>query len=286
MPLFRGAISSPREKLAAAMPFRPISGLLQTMPASFGCVPPVLSILGNGTYGCCVSSQTGASIEAYSLYYGIGSETVVQDSEVIAFARAHGILNGAVITDVMDIMQSTGMTVGGKIYKEGPYKAVDWTNYPVLSAAIYQGPVNISVAANQVENSFSQTNGWWGYGWKKDSNQDHCVPLFGFGSAGDLASILKVNVPSAVNASDPAVLFYTWGSIGIVLHASLLAVMSGGEAWLRTPTTVGVTPPQPTPVPPPVPPGPTPTPSSGVIYIDTEAQAISLPSGWSVVPTN
>lgn len=282
MPLPRGAISSPREKLAAAQPFRPISALLQAIPTDFGCVPPTKSPLGNTKYGCCVSSQTGASIEAWSMYYGVGQETVVTDAEVIAFARSHGILNGAVITNVMDIMQTQGMTVSGKVYKEGPYKSVDWTNYQVLSAAIYQGPVNISVSADQLEGSFSDKDGWWGYGWRKDSGQDHCVPLFGYGSAGGLASIMKVSVPSGVNANDPAVLLYTWGSIGIVLHTALVNIMSGGEAWLRTPTTVGVTPQPPEPPTPPTP--PTPPNTSGVIYIDPEAQAVSLPAGWTVIP--
>jgi len=287
MPLFRGAIPSPRHKLASATPFRPISGLLQTMPTVFGCVPPQTSAFGNTSYGDCVSAQTGASLQAYPMWYGPGTEIGVSDSDVLNFARSHGILNGAVITDVMEIMQTEGMAVSATrlIYKEGPYKAVDWTNWSVLSAAIYQGPVNISVAANQIENAFSDKNGWWGYGWTKDSNQDHCVPLFGFGSAADLAALLKVTIPSGVSATDLAVLLRTWGYIGIVLYDALLAVMTDGEAWLRTPTTVGVTPPQPAPPTPPTPVPPTPTPSTGVIYIDTEAQAISLPPGWSVVPT-
>ena len=102
---------------------------------------------------------------------------------------------------------------------------------------------------------------------------------------------MKVSVPSAVHPADPAVLLRTWGSIGIVMFDSLNAIMIGGEAWLRTPTTVGVTPPQPAP-PGPTPgptPGPQPTPVGNVTYIDWDAEVIGgkwPPPGFTILPTH
>ena len=58
MPLLTGAIPSPRSKLAAAQPFRPMSALIQTMPSVFGCVPPNTSAFGNTSYGDCLDASS------------------------------------------------------------------------------------------------------------------------------------------------------------------------------------------------------------------------------------
>lgn len=270
----RGALRSPSHKAFAAP--RHVASVI---PASFGIVPGALQMWGNGTYGDCVSAEEAASKAAFSVFRG-APELLIPDATLVAWARQHGYLNGANLTDVMDTMISTGITVNGVTYKDGPYQSVDWTDDAVLSSAIYQGPVKIAVAANQVENSGAgQRNGWIGSGWRRDQNTDHCVALWGFGTARELAGLLGTTLDGRIDPSARSYLMYTWSTIGIVERQSMINVTD--EAWLRGPTTV----PDPVPAPTP-PPNPSPTPNgSGVVVIDLGSRTISGPSGWTVIPS-
>jgi hypothetical protein len=221
------------------------------VPASWGVVPTQLSVWGNDTYGDCVSAEEAAAKAMYSTMCGL-PETFITQQEVETWARQHGFLNGADITDVMDAMAKSGMSANGQTYDDGPYQSVDWTNDATLSSAIYQGPVKIGVAASQLENAVSSANGWWATGFKRDNNTDHCVNLCGFGTAEQLGALLNVSVPANVILSERCYLLFTWGTIGIIDKASMMAITE--EAWLRTPTTVGQGPaPSPAPAPSPSP---------------------------------
>ncbi len=262
----RGAIPSPRHKLLAAMPHRPRSGV----PDSFLAAPPKLQFWGNDTYGDCVSAEEAFAKAAFPLYLGL-PPLMIPDDVLTVWAKQHGFLNGADLTDVMDAMVTDGITFNGVTYKDGPPSSVDYTSDSVLSSAIYTGPIKIGVAAGQLETAVNTTNGlsgWFLSGAKNDQDEDHSVSLPGFGPAQVLASLLgraygiTIAVPSKVSPTARCYALFTWQSIGIIDQPSLIAIC--GEAWLRNPTTPGLVPPTPvpTPVPPsPVPPGPGPVPS-------------------------
>jgi hypothetical protein len=235
-------------------------------------------MLGNDQYGDCVSAEEGAALEMYSVMVS-STEIVVPDATVEQWAQAHGVLNGAVLTDVLDWRQKDPITVNGVNYLDGPYASVDWTNQANLSSAIYTGPVKLGIAAGPLQGLVQNQNGWFLTGASKDNNQDHCVGLWGYGTATDLYKVLNVPLPSGLSGTTFGYLLYTWSTVGFIDQPSLNAI--SGEAWLRTPTIVGLTPPAP---PPPPPPGPGPT--TGIITIDMGAQAISAPSGWVLVPTS
>lgn len=281
----RGLNPTPRHRLVAATPYRPTVAHLNAVPATFLTLPSVMSVLGNDRYGDCVSAEEGASKMAYSIWGQAGKAPAITitDQTVIDWATRHGVRNGADLEPVIEWMQQTGMTAtDGHTYCDGSPSAVDYTDDAALRAAIVQGPVKIGVAANQLEHAVNSTNGKTGWvlaGGYHDGNEDHCVGLWGFGAIGDLESAVRaagfpVAVPFGVNPSTPAYALYTWATVGILDRQSLLNIT--GEAWLRTPTTVGVTPPAPTPqptpgpAPVPVPPAP-PTPAgyTGSFTVDT-----------------
>ena len=163
-------------------------------------------------------------------------EIFISDDTVKAWATANGVLDGADLTQVLDLMQSSGFVQDGQTYDDGPFTSVDWTNPAVLQSAIAQGPVKIGVAADQLENAVPDpaANGWFATGFAADSNEDHCVSLCGYGEIGWLANQLGVGSP--VPGDTPAYALFTWDSIGIIDVPSMLAIT--GEAWLRNPTTI------------------------------------------------
>ena len=264
MPYMTGAFPSPKSKAFATPSFKPVTAI----PASWGVIPPQLDIWGNSTWGDCVSAEEAAAKAQFSVMCGL-PELFIPANVLTAWARKHGYLNGANLTDVMDTMISTGITVDGVTYKDGQYSSVDWTNDAVLSAAIYQGPVKLGVAAGQLQNSVTGSNGWWGTSYRHDGNIDHSTNVCGYGTADALADLLKTTKPSSLPGSTPCYLFFTWGTIGILTQSSLVAIT--GEAWLRNPTTPGESPvpvPTPPPTPGPVPPpGPVVIPMSGIYQV-------------------
>ena len=255
-PYMLGAIPSPRHLAFAAIPHR-ITG---PYPPSFLVVPKKLDIWGNDTYGDCVSAEEAAAKAMYSVLYGAGAELFIDPATLIAWARKHGVLNGATLTGVMDAMASDGITFNGVTYKDGPYQSVDWTNDAVLSSAIFTGPVKIAVKAAQLESVHTDSNGWYADGFHgKLMPSDHCVNLCGYGTVAELYGLMGVPAPSKANLTARAYAMFTWGSEGVITATSLNAICD--EAWLRTPTTVGQNP-TPAPIPGPTPgPGPQPTPS-------------------------
>jgi hypothetical protein len=186
----------------------------------------------NATYGDCVTAE-----EAFAKACN-NPEIFITDDTVLAWATANNVLNGADLTQVLDLMQNAGFLQDGNIYNDGPFNSVDWTNTTALQNAIAQGPVKIGVAADQLETAVGTSDppvsGWFATGFTKDTNEDHCVSLCGYGSASWLAAQLGVSSPGDF----PAYALYTWKSIGIIDVPSMLAIT--GEAWLRNPVTVVV----------------------------------------------
>ena len=170
----------------------------------------------------------------------------ITDETVIAWATAHGDLNGADIETVLTQFQTGGFEQDGNTYNDGPHTSVDWTCPATLQSALSQGPVKIGVAAAQLQNvpNAGVSNGWFATGFTPDSNLDHDTELFGYGTIAWLAECLGVTVPAGVDGTQPGYAIFTWSTVGIIDAPSLLAIV--GEAWLRNPTTVVVgTAPQP-----------------------------------------
>ncbi|MFC5751647.1 hypothetical protein [Actinomadura rugatobispora] len=227
--LKRGAIPSPRSALAAAVPHAARIGA----PPNIMMYPQKISMWGNDTHGDCVTAE-----EAFAKACN-DPEIFISDDEVIRWAKAHGVLEGATLVEVLKAMQDDGFAGAGVTYDDGPYYSVDWTDSRILQSAIAAGPVKIAIAADQIEAAWHSTHGatgWFATGFKEDVHLDHCVSLCGYGSLSWLAQQLNVDVPAGIDGSKPGYGMFTWNSIGIIDQPSLSAIT--GEAWLRQPTTV------------------------------------------------
>ena len=226
----RGAFPSPRHVLAGATPHV----IASTAPPQLLRLPTQLSFWLNDVDGDCVTAE-----EAFKCACTQPRETLISDAEVEAWASQYGFLDGAYLTDVMTQMQALGFRQGGRTYNDGPYTSVDWTNPTLLQNAIAVGPVKIGVAATQLENAVPNPprNGWFATGFTKDTNEDHCVSLCGYGPMAWLAACIgNEYVPAHVDATALGYAMFTWKSVGIIDYASMLAITS--EAWLRNPTTI------------------------------------------------
>lgn len=230
----RGAVPTPINRILAASPFREIAA-----PPEFAFVPANLDYWGNNQYGDCVSAEEAFAKACYN------PEIFIDAKTVIAWARKHGYLNGAMLPDVMNSMQKDGFQVGGQQYNDGPYAGVNYGNEALLQGALSQGPVKIAIDANALPSGAGNKSGWHATGGHF-RNTDHCVAVCGYGSAGFLYDKLRLQVPSPFSPSTPGYLVYTWSTIGFVDHAWLMGTCA--EAWLRSPTSMGV-PPLPGPAP-------------------------------------
>ncbi len=225
----RGARPSPRSALAAATPHTAPVGA----PPSFITVPQRISMWGNDVHGDCVTAEEAFAKACHS------PEIFVSDATVIGWASAHGVLEGAYLTEVMRWMQQYGFVDGTRMSTDGGYLSVNWTDAGNLQSAISTGPVKLGVAADQIETAWRTTggrSGWFGTGFHADSNEDHCVALCGYGTIAWLAQQLGVQVPPGVDGSRAGYAMFTWNTIGIIDAASMIAVTH--EAWLRRPTTI------------------------------------------------
>jgi len=226
----RGAIPSPRYKLAAAMPHK-VTGVT---PRNYFNIPKKISYWGNDVHGDCVTAE-----EAFAKACN-NPELFVSDKVAIKWATVHNFLEGAVLIDVLEAMVSTGFQQSsGQTLDDGPCFSVDWTNAALLNNAISKGPVKLGVGGDQlndVYNANSAKNGWFATGFQPEPDEDHCVSLCGTGTIAWLAKELNVPVPAGVDGTQPGYGLFTWDSIGIIDVPSMLAITH--EAWLRNPTTV------------------------------------------------
>lgn len=249
MAFMTGAMPAPRHKLMDVMPFR-----ARFAPkGQIAYIPKKLSVWGNATYGCCVTSEEAFAKACYD------PEIFIPDDVMIAWAQRHGVLNGADLPSVMDAMRTDGFMVGAQQYDDGPSAGVDWSDESTLQSALDIGPVKIGICHSALPSTAGQMQGWYAIGPGPSGPLDHCTSLAGYGAAGWLYEQLKVGVPSDVHPDATAYLEFTWGSIGVVDHWWIMGAC--GEAYLRSPTTTGNPPLSPTPpvVPPLVPPQPVPT---------------------------
>lgn len=255
----RGARPSPRHKLQAAPPHIPI----RAHPAQWpNVLPSWLEMWLNDVDGICVTAEGCAAFALYSVVNGL-PELKITDATELAFANKYGFVNGANLTDVMDKMISDGFHQDGVTYNEGSYSGVDYSNEDVLQNAIFTGPVSIAVDANALPSNAGSVQGWTAFGGIPNQfpNTDHCIGIWVYGPMAFLVQLIQktfnvtINLPSKAPAKGYIV--YTWSTVGIVDHAWLMSTCA--EAWVRTPTLVGVN-----PVPPPTPPpGPAPMPIPG-----------------------
>src|SRR3954462_9233346 len=118
----RGATASPRSTLAAAAPYLALIGA----PPNLIMKPQRISMWGNDVHGDCVTAE-----EAFAKACN-HPEIFIPESEVIAWATRHGVLEGAYLPDVLTWMQNDGFSAGGSIYKDGTHSTVDWTNAGIL----------------------------------------------------------------------------------------------------------------------------------------------------------
>lgn len=251
----RGAIPTPRHKLQSIAPYRVLTAPLP----QFAIVPPKLDMWGNNQYGDCVSAEEAFAKAWWSVYCGL-PETFATAQEVINFARQHGWLNGATLTDPMDAMIRQGMSISGKMYQDGAYQNVDYSNELVLQSALDPtdgsgGCIKIGIDADALPSGAGNHQGWFATQRGNYRNEDHCVSLAGYGRADYLYDALKVALPAGLSPSTPGYLLYTWSTLGFVTHDWLMGTCQ--EAFVRNPGTPGQSPPSPTPSPDP---GPTPAP--------------------------
>jgi hypothetical protein len=258
--MLTGAKPSPRHRLAGSVPFRAI----RSFPEQWGVVPEKLDVWGNDRYGVCVTSEEAGNIAAFTGAREGVPDVCLAENTVINWARKHGYLNGANISEVMDTLQAGGdPLVEGAKYYVGPYQAVDWENRADLCAAIYESRacVKIGIASNGLGDAVQGINGWVILSARKDRDIDHCVGLCGYGRLDYLCGLCGVPVPAHDFPLTFCYLMFTWGTVGIVSEAALWAMT--GEAWVRLPASIADPPypPEPSPGPGPGPsPGPGPMP--------------------------
>jgi hypothetical protein len=234
----RGAIPSPRYELAAATPHVPDPRIM--VPPSFLMWPVQMSSWNNYVYGDCVSAE-----EAFAKATA-APQTFIPEATVVAWAAAHGYLNGASLTAVMTTMQTEGFPFDNRIYDDGPYFAVAWHNPAILQSAIYShGPVKLGVGAEDFQSNphgfvTPGTSGWAMYDYPRNQTEDHCVSLCGYGTLTELVGLFhQHNVTVHAPPGMPTGLCYamfTWNSIGIIDQQSMLNMTY--EAWLRNPVTI------------------------------------------------
>lgn len=233
----RGAKPTPQHILLRA----PTHKVVFKSPPQIAYVPKQLDVWGNDTYGDCVSAEEAFNCACYN------PEIFIQAQIVIDWARKNGFLNGADLGSVLDAMKSNGFVVGSQQYNVGDKSTVDYSNESILQNAIAQATVKIAIDAGALPSGAGNQMGWYATGGGRHPNTDHCVSLPGYGPAGWLFQQLGVPLPSALQSNQMGYLLYTWKTIGFVDHAWLMGTCT--EAWLRTPSTVGVPPLQP-PTPP------------------------------------
>lgn len=242
-------------------------------------IPPKMTVEGNSTFGDCVTAEEAAAKAAYSILCGL-AELYVPDDVTVAWARKYGFLDGADLTEVMDQMAKDGLTVGGVNYKDGPYEAVNYSSEANIQSACAQGPVKIGIDADALSPDAGNGNGWFSMGGSPASyrTEDHCVAIFGYCKAATLYGALGRAVPAEINPDKVGYILYTWGTVGFVDHDWIMSTC--GEAWVRTPTTVGQSPvPTPAPPVPPVPPVP-PAPQTARVAPVSAPVTGSVRIGW------
>ena len=238
---FCGAIPSDPHKAFAASPH-----VASAYPPNFGIPCAKYSPWLNDQIGDCVSAEEAAAKDRDGVW--------ITDQALSTWVQKHGYTHGAQLTDVMDTMASVGIVAAdGKLYHDGPYNSVDWTNKDALCSAIASGQVKIAVSGgprSQLQQKAFNRGVRFCTGWSRERDSDHCVGLPGYGTAQYYADQFKVTVPSGIDPTAFGLWLFTWSEVVWIDHPSLCNITT--EAWLRIPTTPEAIPP--------TPPGPGPAP--------------------------
>ena len=263
-PFKLGLIPTPPEKLAQVERFQAESRAEIPLAVAFY---PKLQMWGNNQYGDCVSAQEAFAKACCGVQ--------LTDDELIAWAGQHNLLNGANLTDVMDLLKSSPFSVGSHNYGDGPYQSVDFTNEDAVVAAIAQNkaPLNIAIDHTALSSDAGNQMAWSSVNVQgKYTNYDHCVAIAGYGPAKILYPLYGGQVPAGMDPEKRVFPLFTWSTIGLVDLSFFQAATS--EMYVRNPTTTtdGAPGPDPivvpnldpTPTPPPTPVPPTPAPPTPV----------------------
>lgn len=206
-------------------------------PKHVAYIPHVRSMFGNDRYGVCVTSEEAFAKSCWVA--GVQPEIDIPEPVVIDWARRRGVLHGANLGHVADLMVKEGFRVDRQLYNDGPKLLVDFRDEPVLKAAIATGPVKVAIAARTLPGGAGSRDGWHVTGGSARGS-DHCVSLCGYGRADWLYGELGVPLPAELSADTEGFLCYTWSTIGFVDFAWVRGCVK--EAWIRTPTTIGIPP--------------------------------------------
>lgn len=262
-----------------------------TTQAAF--IPKAKHYWGNNQYGDCVPVAYIASAAAWTTF--CGQPVIATDAEAIDWARKHDWLNGTWATEVLDVVKSEGVPIGGKVYKCGPYAAVDYKNNAALQTAATVGPCMIAIDANALPSSAGNKDGWYVTGNTGDHNTDHEVTILGCGPAKWLYEQISTPLPAGLGPDQQGFLVFTWSTIGFVDFSWVQGTVV--ECFLPNPTVVGFSPTPlppdpptpPTPPVPPVPPQPPIPPSpggfSGGLYYQNGVLYAIIPGAVPPAPT-
>ena len=186
MALMRGLDPTPRHILAAATPHRAV----KAAPAFLLWEWTYLSMWLNDQFGCCVTAAQ-AFMKALKT---VGGFTAITDATVQSWAQAHGVLNGANITQVYGWMQKDGFQQDNARWEDGPYNSVNYANRAAFCAAIADGPVGVGIAADQLYTtcvSYGEgVSGWLATGYTKARMADHKAVVLGYGTSAQIYPLI------------------------------------------------------------------------------------------------
>src|SRR5260221_1256314 len=196
--------------------------------------PVTLSIWGNDIHGDCVTAEV-AFAKATNV-----PESFMPDNTAIAWASQNGVLEGAIVNDVLAKMTDVGFRLNGMTFNDGSYSYVDFTNPSVLQNAIAAGPVKLGLTSTQLDGAWNPFfRGWFALNFAPEqvtATNQHCASLCGYGTFAWLAQQFNVLLPNGVNPSEIGYALFTCGSIGLIDLRSIQAITH--EGWIRNPTNV------------------------------------------------
>lgn len=228
-----GAMSTPDTDIAEA----PLFVVPGSPPRHVAYIPKVRSMFGNDRYGVCVTSEEAFAKSCWIA--GSQPEIDVPENIVVDWARKRGLLHGASLGPVCDMMFKEGFRNGSQLYNNGQKRLVDYRDEAALQAAIATGPVKVAIKASTLGAGAGTRDGWYSLGGQARGS-DHCVSICGYGTADWLYGELGVSLPEKIPPDTPGYLCYTWSTIGFVDSAWIKGNIK--EAWVRTPTTIGIPP--------------------------------------------
>lgn len=250
----------------------------------------IAQMYGNDTAGDCVIADT---FHQFGLWTGNETGTPVIGTTQEALNAYQTICgpgdNGCVITDVLDYLKSTGVTIGGGVHKNDGYVSIDWTDQNMVKVCLEVfGSIRFGINLPQ---------GWYnapdGGLWDVVTGGDATVV-----GGHDVGGCAYYAVAVGTNAL--GVVIMTWGGKRTITWAALVKKPTSADDWGveecyaqlaadwynqgnlapngidaatlmadlqaagqgTVPPLPGPTPPSPPPPSPPPPPGPTPAPTA------------------------